>query len=118
MTLLRLDRIITSIGLAISISIHLYLAFLAVANSFPFSLLLESEYHNYTGLAVTEPFTVSRQLDLNVGIGITSDQGDAGRNLSVKQQTDPTIFVNIYDLKQAHAHKDCTVTFPTGTSRQ
>jgi hypothetical protein len=101
MTLLRLDRIITSIGLTIGISIHLYLAFLAAANSFPFSLLLESEYHNYTGLAVTEPFTVSRQLDMDVGIGVTSNQGFASRKLSVQQKTDPTVFVNTYDLKQA-----------------
>jgi hypothetical protein len=104
MTLLRLDRIITSIGLTIGISVHLYLALLAAANTFPYSLLVERSEYTYTGLAVTEPsITVSRQLDLDldVGIGITANQGDAWRKLSVKQKTDSTFFVHKYDLKQA-----------------
>jgi surface protein len=91
MTVLRLDRIITSIGLTIGISVHLYMAFLAVANSFPNTLMVSNQYNQFTSLAITEPVTVSRpQLDWDVGI-----------NLSVQQKTDLAVFVDTYDLKQA-----------------
>jgi surface protein len=100
MTLLRLDRIITSIGLTIGISVHLYLAFLVAANSFPYTLMVENQYHQYTNLAVTEPVTLSRQLDLDVGIGIAPNRGDTWRNLFVQQKTDRAVFVDKYDLQQ------------------
>jgi hypothetical protein len=101
MTLLRLDRIITSIGLTIGISVHLYMAFLAAANSFPYTPMVENQYNQYTSMAVTKPVTVSRQLDLDVGIGIASNLDDTWRNLSVQQKTDRAVFVDKYDLKQA-----------------
>jgi hypothetical protein len=100
MALLRLDRIITSIGLTIGLSVHLYLAFLAAAH-LPYTLLVESQYKKYTGLADPEPVAVSRQLDLNLNIGITSNQEIAWRQLSGQHKTDHAVFVDNDDLKQA-----------------
>jgi surface protein len=102
MALLRLDQIITFMGLTIGFSVHLYLAFLAAAH-FPYTLLLESQYNRYTILVRTEPFAVPRPLNLDVGIdmGIVSNQQHARRKLSVQQKTDRAVFVNKGDLKQA-----------------
>jgi hypothetical protein len=112
MAILRLDRIITSIGLTIGFSVHLYLAFLA-ATQLPYTLLVESHSNRNwnTDLAVTEHVAAWRQLNLNVGfgngtgtgigIGITSNQEDVWRNISVQQKTDRAAFVDKGDLKEA-----------------
>jgi hypothetical protein len=102
MALLRLDQIITFMGLTIGFSVHLYLAFLAAAH-FPYTLLLESQYNRYTILVATKPVAVSHPLHLDGGMsmGIASNQQNVRRNLSVQQKTDHVIFVDKGDLKQA-----------------
>lgn len=77
MTLLRLDQIITFIGVTIGIAVHMYLAFLAAANSFPYTLFVESQYNKY------------------------SNQGDVWRNISMQQSIDRAVFLSKGDLQQA-----------------
>jgi surface protein len=99
----RLDQIVTAVGLAIGFSVHLYLAYLAVAHvHLPYTLAGSS--YSYTGLAFAEAAVVSRQLNLDViSTGAAAlHQGDRWRNLTLlEQQTDHAVFVDRDTLKSA-----------------